>query len=150
MTLKLKSTTNELWKGWNLAWYHSICTIQSHILKLYKLAYLGYSLEKKVMTVKPITSQSGILGYKTFSSRVSLCAVTISTFFHMLCGSNDDTMPTFNLFRVHLKCFSISGSYSWKKLVNAWKITNEVRKGWKLMMWLWMVHFEHTKSLEFK
>ena len=22
MTLKLKSTTNELWKGWNLAWYH--------------------------------------------------------------------------------------------------------------------------------
>ena len=22
MTLKLKSTTNELWKGWKLAWYH--------------------------------------------------------------------------------------------------------------------------------
>ena len=22
MTLKLKITTNELWKGWNLAWYH--------------------------------------------------------------------------------------------------------------------------------
>ena len=29
-------------------------------------------------------------------------AVTLSTFFHMICGSNDDTMPTFNLFRVHL------------------------------------------------
>ena len=41
-------------------------------------------------------------------------AVTLSTFLHMLCGSNDDTMPTFNLFRVHLKCFSISGSYSSK------------------------------------
>ena len=25
-------------------------------------------------------------------------AVTLSTFFHMLCGSNDDIMPTFNLF----------------------------------------------------
>ena len=37
-----------------------------------------------------------------------------------------------------------------KKTVNAWKIPNEVRKGWKLMMWLWMVHFKHTKSLEFK
>ena len=37
-----------------------------------------------------------------------------------------------------------------KILVNAWKRTNEVRKGWKLLMWLWMVHFEHTKSLEFK
>ena len=41
-------------------------------------------------------------------------AVTLSTFLHMLCGSNDDTMPTFNLFRVYLKCFSISGSYSSK------------------------------------
>ena len=40
----------------------------------------------------------------------------------MLYGWNDDTMPIFNLFRVHLKCFSISGSFSSKKLVNAWKI----------------------------
>ena len=29
-------------------------------------------------------------------------AVTLYTFLHMLCGKNDDTMPTFNLFRVHL------------------------------------------------
>ena len=42
--------------------------------------------------------------------------------------------------------FSISGSYSSKKSVNAWKITNEVRKGWKSMMWLWMVHFENRKT----
>ena len=77
-------------------------------------------------------------------------SVTLSNFLHMLCGSNDDTMPTFNLFRVHLKCFLIWGSYRWKKSVNAWKITNEVRKGWKLMMWLWMVHFEHRKTMEFK
>ena len=77
-------------------------------------------------------------------------AVTLSTFLHMLCGSNYDTIPTFNLFRVHLKCFPISGSYSSKYSVNAWKITNEVRKGWKLMMWLWMVHFEHRKTMEFK
>ena len=58
--------------------------------------------------------------------------------------------PTFNLFRVHLYFFSFSGSYSSEKLVNAWKATYEVRKVWKLMMWLWKVHFEHTKSLEFK
>ena len=77
-------------------------------------------------------------------------AVSLSNFLHMLCGWNDDTMPTFNLFIVHLKCFSISGFYSSKKSVNAWKITNEVRKGWKLMMWLWMVHFEHRKSIKFK
>ena len=41
-------------------------------------------------------------------------AVTLSTFSHMLCGWNDDTMPTWNLFRVHFKCFSISWSYSSK------------------------------------
>ena len=74
-------------------------------------------------------------------------AVSLSTFLHMLCGWNDDTMPTFNLFRVHLKWFSISGSFSSKNSVNAWKIANEVRNGWKLMMLLWMVHFEHRKSL---
>ena len=72
-------------------------------------------------------------------------AVTLPTFLHMPCRWNDDTMPTFNLFRVHLKCLSISGSFSSKKSVNVWKMPNEVRKGWKLMMWLWMVHFEHTK-----
>ena len=59
-------------------------------------------------------------------------AVTLSTFLHMLCGWNDDAMPIFNLFTVYLKCFSISGSFSSTKSVNAWKITNEVRKGWKL------------------
>ena len=42
-------------------------------------------------------------------------AVSLSTFLHMLCGWNDDTMPTWNLFRVYLKCFPISGSYSSKK-----------------------------------
>ena len=61
-------------------------------------------------------------------------AVTLWTFLHMLYGWNDDTMPTFNLFTVHLKCFWILGSYSSKWLVNAWRITNEVRMDWK---WWW-------------
>ena len=77
-------------------------------------------------------------------------AGTLSTFLHMLCGWNDDTMPTFKLFRVHLKSFSILGSYSSKKILNAGKIAIEVRKDWKMMMWLWMVHFGHTKSQEYK
>ncbi len=28
-------------------------------------------------------------------------AVTLSTLLHMLCGLNDDTMPSFDIFRVH-------------------------------------------------
>ena len=34
-------------------------------------------------------------------------AVTLCTFLHMLCGWNYDTIPTFNFFRVHLKCFHV-------------------------------------------
>ena len=37
-----------------------------------------------------------------------------------------------------------------EKISKCMKKTNEVRKGWKLMMWLWMVHFEHRKTMEFK
>src|SRR4051812_37459019 len=33
-------------------------------------------------------------------------AVILSTFAHMLCGSNDDTMPSFNLFRVQVVALS--------------------------------------------
>ena len=44
-TLKLKNISNELWKGWKLAWYHH--------------------------------------------------------FIHIACARNDDTMPSFDIFRVH-------------------------------------------------
>ena len=57
--------------------------------------------------------------------------VTLSTFLHMLCGWNDDTMPTFNLFRVHLYCFSISGSFSSKKISKCMKNTKWSQKGLK-------------------
>ena len=58
-------------------------------------------------------------------------AVTLSTFQHMLCGWNDDTMPTFNLFRVYLYCFSISGSFSSKKISKCMKNTKWSQKGLK-------------------
>src|SRR3954467_13019861 len=56
-------------------------------------------------------------------------AVTLSTFYHILCGCNNDTMPSLNLFRFHLDCFSISRSFGTKKPLNACKIANRVRKG---------------------
>ena len=59
-------------------------------------------------------------------------AVTLSTFYNMLCGWNDDTMPSFNLFRVHLQWFSNTRSFSSNKSWNAWKMANEVRKGLKI------------------
>ena len=36
-------------------------------------------------------------------------AVTFSTLSHMLCGSNDDTMPSFNISRVHFVVIFIHG-----------------------------------------
>ena len=41
MTLKLKSTTNELWTGWNLAWYHHF----THIACAKKLRGLRQKLD---------------------------------------------------------------------------------------------------------
>ena len=78
-------------------------------------------------------------------------AVTLSTFANMLCGSNYDTMPSFNLFlSSFVAAFHFQGHLAQNKSLNAWKITNEVRKGSNFSMWLSMVHIECTKSLEFK
>ena len=42
--------------------------------------------------------------------------------------------------------FQFQGHLAQNKSVNSWKITNDVTKGWKLMMWLWMVHAECKKE----
>ena len=50
-----------------------------------------------------------------------------------------------------LYCFSLSRWFSSEnKSVNASKIANYARKGWKLMMWLWMVRAKRKKSPEFE
>src|SRR5215216_2168531 len=59
----------------------SLRFVQSGTFQIYKSRN---SLEKKVMTVKPVTSQSGIFGYETFSSRVSLCAVTMDNLNYLI------------------------------------------------------------------
>ena len=46
--------------------------------------------------------------------------------------------------------FQFQGHLAENKSLNAWKITNEVRKGWNFSMWLWMLHFGCKKSLESK
>ena len=36
--------------------------------------------------------------------------------------------------------FQFQGHLAKNQSVNAWKIANEVRKGWNFSMWLWMLH----------
>ena len=41
--------------------------------------------------------------------------------------------------------FQIQDHLAQNKSLNAWKIANEVRKGWNFSMWLWIVHIECKK-----
>ena len=43
--------------------------------------------------------------------------------------------------------FQFQGHLAENKSLNAWKIANEVRKGWNFSMWLWMLHVGCQKSL---
>ena len=42
--------------------------------------------------------------------------------------------------------FQLQGHLAQNKSLNAWKIANEVRKGWNFSMWLWTVHIECKKK----
>ena len=46
--------------------------------------------------------------------------------------------------------FQFQGHLPQNQSLNAWKIANEVRKGWNLSMWLWMLHVGCKKCLELK
>ena len=46
------------------------------------------------------------------------------------------------------RAFQFQGHLAQKKSVNALKIANYVRNGWKLMMWLWMLHVGCKKRPE--
>ena len=43
--------------------------------------------------------------------------------------------------------YQFQGDLAENKSLNAWKIANEVRKGWNFSMWLWMLHVGCKKVL---
>ena len=53
MTLKLKRTTNELWKGWNLAWHHHF----THIECVQKVRGLRQKLDALCVQTRPSPSE---------------------------------------------------------------------------------------------
>ena len=68
--LKLKSTTNELWKGWNLAWYHHF----THIECVQKLRGLRQKLDALRVQTGPSPSK-----YQGFRRKL-ICYKGISFF----------------------------------------------------------------------
>jgi hypothetical protein len=104
MTLKLKSTTNELWKGWKLAWYHNF----THIACVKKLRGLrqkldalrlqnGQSLSKYQGFRRKLICYKGISFFKLISTPYYLC-VQYAPFKAM--------SSIFNPFWLHLLFFS--------------------------------------------
>ena len=57
--------------------------------------------------------------------------VILSTFANMLCGSNDDTMPSFNLFCVQVVVLSNYRVISWKYIIKCMKNSKWSQKGLK-------------------
>ena len=58
-------------------------------------------------------------------------AVTLSTFLHMLCGWNDDTMPSFNLFQSSFVVLFNFRSFSSKEISKCMKNSKWSQKGLK-------------------
>ena len=101
--MKLKSTTNELWKGWKLAWYHHF----THIACAKKLRGLrqkldalrvqnGQSLSKYQDFIRKLICYKGISFFRTYlNSRLFVCSkCTIQS--HII---------NFNPFLLHLLFF---------------------------------------------
>ena len=70
MTLKLRNTSNELWKGWNLAWYHHF----THIARAKKLRRLRQNLD-----ALRVQSGQSLSKYQGFGRKL-ICYKRISIF----------------------------------------------------------------------
>ena len=119
----------------------SLRFVRSGTFQIYKS---GNSLEKKVMTVKPVTSQSGIFGYKTFSSRVSLCAVTMDNLHRLTWCSGQHSLwreqfhETFHNLLTCLSCPPLPRCFfSLKELCGT--LAHRMMYSLPYLFWLWFV-----------
>ena len=116
-------------------------------------SWVEISLEKwNAFETDEFSSQTLVL-WQRWSSLYTKCiqffSLIHSTFAHMLSGSNYDTTPSSTFSEFSCSAFQLQRHLAQNKSLKAWKIANEVRKGWNFSMWLWMVHIECTKILEF-
>jgi hypothetical protein len=120
MTLKFKSTTNELWKGWNLAWYHHF----THIACAKMLRGLRQKLDALHVQTGPYPSK-----YQCFGQNSS-----VTKGFHFLeliwtpdflCVQNAPFKATSSIFNpfwlhlvfcMHLLIFLAKWPWNWKAL----------------------------------
>ena len=95
---------NVVRKGWNFSmWLWLLHIGCKKVLSLNKLRKMKCLWNRWVFVWNPRTLKEMV----QFVHEVHpVFAVILSTFAHMLCGSNDDTMPSFNLFWVQVVALS--------------------------------------------
>ena len=121
MPLKLKSTSNELWKGWKLAWYHHF----THIACSKKLRGLrqkldalrvqnGQSLSKYQGFGRKLICYKGISFFWTYlNSRLFVCSKwTIQS--HII--NFQPLLTSFGIFHAFTDFFWAKWPWNWKAL----------------------------------
>ena len=121
MTLKLKSTKNELWKGWKLAWYHNF----THIACAKKLRGLRQKLDAlRVQNGQSLSKYQGfgrkLICYKGISffwtdlnSRLFVCSkCTIKS--HII--SFQPFLTSSGIFHAFTDFFKAKWPWNWKAL----------------------------------
>ena len=138
MTQILKSTTNELWKGWKLAWYHHFTDVEC----AEKLGGLRQKLDAlRVQNGQSRSKYQGFIRKLVCYKGISIFELTWTPDF--LCVQNAPfkaTSSIFNPFWLRLLFFMhllIILSYKTTKLKSIW---NELWKGSKLA---WYHRFTH-------
>ena len=81
----------------------------------------------------PLKQMSFRLKPSYFERDGPVCTRSASTFSEFSCSASQ-----------------LQGHLAQNKSLNAWKIANEVKKGWNSSMWLWMVHVGCKKIIELK
>ena len=121
MTLKLKSTTNELWKGWKLAWYHHF----THIACAKKLIGLREKLDAlHVQNGQSLLKSQGfrrkLICYKRHF--IFLTYYNTRLFVRSLCTIQSHVVnfqpfvPSFAIFHAFTEFFWAKFSWNWKTL----------------------------------
>ena len=120
MTLKLKSTTNELWKGWNLAWYHHFThTACEKNREGYGKNWMHfvYKLDNLFRSIRVSDENSsvtkGIHFLNYYNYRLFGCLVcTIQS--HVI--NFQPFLPSFSIFHAFTDLFWAKWTWNWKAL----------------------------------
>ena len=130
MTLKLKNTTNELWKGWNLARYHNFI----HIAVCKKVERVTAKTRRTSCTKQ--TTSFEVSGFRTKAHLLQRDFIFLNLFelhtfsvFKMHHSKPHHQFSTLSDFICYFSCiywlFSAIRPWNWKSLQNElWKCRN--------------------------